>query len=85
VLYAKELPARSKYREVANDFNSDLINLHRCIRSNPLLLQKYLNELLISRELFSDNKIKQYETTRLRRESSILFLSAPDEFWKQGR
>jgi len=56
VLYAKEIPASGKYREVANDFNSDLINLHRCIRNNPTKLQKYLNELFISRELFENIK-----------------------------
>ena len=56
VLYAKEIPAHGKYREVANDFNSDLINLHRCIRNNPKKLQKYLNELFISRELFENIK-----------------------------
>ena len=61
VLYAKELPKRANYREVANDFNSDLINLHRSIRNNPVKLQEYLNELFISREIFLDikqNKIK---------------------------
>jgi DNA adenine methylase len=35
-----------------------LINLHRCIRINPAKLQKYLNDLFISRELFSDIKFK---------------------------
>jgi len=56
VLYAKELPTHGRYREVANDFNSDLINLHRAIRVNPKKLQKYLNELFISRELFENIK-----------------------------
>jgi len=56
VLYAKDCPQNGKYREVANDFNSDLINLHKCIRNNPTKLQKYLNELFISRELFEDIK-----------------------------
>lgn len=56
VLYAKELPTHGKYREVVNDFNSDLINLHKAIRNNPKKLQKYLNELFISRELFDDIK-----------------------------
>lgn len=54
VLYAKELPKRALYREVANDFSSDLINLHKAIRTNPRLLQKYLNHLFISRETFLD-------------------------------
>lgn len=58
VLYAKELPLNGKYREVANDFNNDLINLHRCIRDYPLLMEKYLNELFISRVIFTDIKYK---------------------------
>jgi DNA adenine methylase len=56
VLYAKELPIHGRYREVANDFNGDLINLHRSIRINPSTLSSYLNELLISREIFNDIK-----------------------------
>jgi len=56
VLYAKELPKRAKYREVVNDFNSDLINLHRCIRNHPVSLQLYINQLLISRKIFDDIK-----------------------------
>ena len=50
VLYAKE---RSKV-EVVNDINSELINLHKAIRNNPQSLLMYLNQLLISRELFYD-------------------------------
>ena len=52
VLYAKE---KSKL-EVINDLNSELINLHRSIRNNPQTLSFYLNNLLISRELFYDIK-----------------------------
>jgi DNA adenine methylase len=52
VLYAKK-PSKI---EVANDINSELINLHRAIRNNPQTLSIYLNNLLISRELFSDIK-----------------------------
>lgn len=48
VLYAKE---NSKL-EVVNDINSYLVNLHRCIRTNPHTLSIYLNNMLISRELF---------------------------------
>ena len=57
VFYAKEKPLHGKYREVVNDFNSDLINLHRSIRNNPRLLSKYLNHLFVSRELFEDIKV----------------------------
>lgn len=42
-----------------NDFNQELINLHRVIRTNPKLLQKYLGELLISRDIFLDIKSKE--------------------------
>ncbi len=52
ILYAKK-PSKL---EVVNDINSELINLHRAIRNNPQTLSIYLNNLLISRELFSDIK-----------------------------
>lgn len=50
VLYAKE---KSKL-EVVNDINSQLVNLHRSIRTNPQTLSFYLNNLFISREIFND-------------------------------
>lgn len=50
VLYAKE---KGKL-EVVNDINSQLVNLHRSIRTNPQTLSFYLNNLLISREIFND-------------------------------
>lgn len=84
MLYAKELPARSKYREVANDFNSDLINLHRCIRSNPLLLQKYLNELLISRELFSDIKLSNMKPRDFVEKAAFYFYQLQMSFGSKG-
>jgi DNA adenine methylase len=55
VLYAKE---QSKL-EVFNDINSELINLHRAIRNNPQTLSMYLNQLLISRDIFNDIKRKK--------------------------
>jgi len=55
VLYAKE---KSKL-EVVNDINSQLINLHRAIRTNPQTLSFYLHELLVSREVFDDIKHKR--------------------------
>lgn len=57
VLYAKE---RTKL-EVLNDINSDLINLHRSIRTNPQTLSFYLNQMLISREIFDDIKTKKWK------------------------
>lgn len=55
ILYSKQ---KSKI-EVVNDINSNLINLHRSIRTNPQTLSMYLNQLLISRELFNDIKEKK--------------------------
>lgn len=40
--------------EIVNDINSELINLHRAIRTNPQSLTMYLNQLFISREIFLD-------------------------------
>jgi len=50
VFYAKD---KSKL-EIINDINSDLINLHRSIRTNPQTLSFFLNNMLISREIFED-------------------------------
>lgn len=55
VLYSKE-PSKL---EVVNDINSELINLHRSIRTNPQTLSMYLNQLFISREIFNDIKLKR--------------------------
>lgn len=54
VLYAKH---KSKL-EVVNDINEELINLHRAIRNNPQSLSMFLNQLLISRDIFNDIKKK---------------------------
>jgi len=50
VFYAKD---HSKV-EVVNDINGDLVNLHRVIRTYPSSLSYYLQQLLISREIFYD-------------------------------
>lgn len=50
VFYSKE-PAKI---EVVNDINGDLVNLHRMIRTRPQSLAMYLENMLISRELFDD-------------------------------
>ncbi|OCR99005.1 DNA methyltransferase [Campylobacter fetus subsp. testudinum] len=52
VFYQKE-PSKI---EIVNDINSDLINLHRIIRSRPASLQGEINALFKSREIFSDIK-----------------------------
>lgn len=53
VLYKKAI-TKGKQAEVVNDINCELVNLHRIIRSNPHSLSFYLNQMLISRELFND-------------------------------
>jgi DNA adenine methylase len=49
ILYRKE---RSKV-EVANDIYGELINLHLTIKRRPQALSFYLNEMLISRHIFT--------------------------------
>lgn len=50
VLFGKE----EKGMEVYNDVNSNLINLYRCVKYHPEALQKELDSVLMSRELFFD-------------------------------
>lgn len=50
VLFAKE----KKGTEIYNDINSDLVNLYRCVKYHPEALQKELDGILMSRELFFD-------------------------------
>lgn len=57
VLYRKP---KSKI-EIVNDINGDLVNLHRIIKSNPHSLSDYLQQLLISREIFNDIKLKNFK------------------------
>lgn len=40
--------------EVFNDFDSNLINLYRCIKFHPEAFQKELNYILSAREIFED-------------------------------
>ncbi len=47
--------------EVYNDYNSDLVNLYRCIKYHCQELQRELSFMLNSRELFEDFKA-QYNT-----------------------
>lgn len=58
VLYSKE-PSKL---EIVNDINGELVNLHKSIRTNPETLSMYLNQLLISREIFDDIKHKRMKS-----------------------
>lgn len=50
VLFAKD----RKGTEVYNDINSNLVNLYKCVKHHPEALQKELDGILMSRELFQD-------------------------------
>jgi DNA adenine methylase len=84
VLYAKELPPRANYREVANDFNSELVNLHRAIRNNPKKLQKYLSDLFVSRDIFNDIKSKQLKPRDNIEKASFFFYRLTQSFGSKG-
>ena len=55
VLFRKK---RSKL-EIINDINSELINLYKTIQNLPQTLSLYLNEMLLSRQIFDDIKHKR--------------------------
>jgi len=84
VLYAKELPTRASYREVVNDYNSQLINLHRTIRKNPKLLQKYLNGLFVSRKIFSYILNGTYKPKNNIEKASFYFYQLTQSFGSKG-
>ena len=80
VLWAKE-PSKI---EVVNDINSDLINLHRVIRTNPQTLSLYLNKLLISRELFEDIKFKRYKPKNHIEKAALYYYQLAMSFGSKG-
>ena len=84
VLYAKEKPTVGRYREVVNDYNSSLINLHRVIRNNPQTLSIYLNRLFVSREIFEDIKHKRYKPRNKIEEASLFFYQLSQSFGSKG-
>lgn len=53
VLFAEERP---KVLEVYNDINGELVNLYRCVKYHPEAVQKELQGLLMSREVFFDSR-----------------------------
>lgn len=53
ILFSVERP---KILEVYNDINGDLVNLYRCVKYHPEAVQKELQGLMMSRELFFDAK-----------------------------
>ena len=80
VLYQKE-PSKL---EVFNDINSELINLHRAIRNNPQSLSIYLNDLLISREIFNDIKSKHIRGINNIEKAAFYFYQLTQSFGSKG-
>ncbi|MDN5090991.1 DNA adenine methylase [Aliarcobacter butzleri] len=80
VLYQKE-PSKL---EVLNDINSELINLHRAIRNNPQSLSIYLNDLLISREIFNDIKSKHLRGRNNIEKAAFYFYQLTQSFGSKG-
>ena len=80
VLYQKE-PSKL---EVFNDINSELINLHRAIRNSPQSLSIYLNDLLISREIFNDIKSKHIRGRNNIEKAAFYFYQLTQSFGSKG-
>lgn len=74
VLFAKDIV--SGQQEIFNDYNSELINLYRCVKYHAEELQKECDFLLNSREQFNDFKcqLKVDGLTDIQRASRYLYL-----------
>ena len=80
VFYGKE-PSKL---EIVNDINSELVNLHRAIRSNPETLSMYLNQLLISREIFDDIKHKRMKPRNKIEAAAFYLFQLTQSFGSKG-
>ena len=76
VLFAKDKHAPL---EVYNDVNSNLINLYRCVKYHPEALQKELDGILMSRELFFDAIQEQRGLTDIQR-AAWFFVAIKESF-----
>ena len=61
-----QLSKKSRYTEVYNDINGDLVNFWKYIKNHPEAFVTELNNYLIAREMF-DNFMKQEPRTELER------------------
>ena len=75
VLFGKE----KKGMEVYNDINSELVNLYRCVKYHPEALQKELDGILTSRELFFDAIQKIRGLTDIQR-AARFFIAIKESF-----
>lgn len=85
VLYAKEKPQTGRYREVVNDINADLINLHRQIQKRPESLSFYLNQLLISRHIFNAIVKNKYHPRNDIEKAAYYFYLLSQSFGSKGK
>lgn len=76
VLFAKEKHAPM---EVYNDVNSNLVNLYRCVKYHADALQKELDGILMSRELFFDAIQPQRGLTDIQR-AARFFVAIKESF-----
>lgn len=61
ILFNEERPGKT---EIYNDYNSELVNLFRCVKYHSEEVKKHLNFFLNSRELFEDFR-EQYNVRGL--------------------
>ena len=81
VLFAKE---RHAELEVYNDVNSNLVNLYRCVKYHPEALQKELDGLLMSGELFYDAAENIRGLTDIQR-AARFWLTIKESYGADGR
>lgn len=75
VLFGKE----KKGMEVYNDINSELVNLYRCVKYHSEALQKELDGILMSREIFFDAIQKVRGLTDIQR-AARFFIAIKESF-----
>lgn len=80
VLFGKD---RHAPLEVFNDVNSELINLYRCVKCHPEALQKELDGILMSRELFFDAVQKVRGLTDIQR-AARFFVAIKESYGSNG-
>lgn len=85
VLYAKDRPLTGRYREVINDINTELINLHRQIQKKPQTLSIYLNQLLISRNIFNAIAKGKYRPRNDIERAAYYFYLLSQSFGSKGK
>lgn len=80
IFFRKE---RSK-NEIINDINSELINLYRVIQKYPQTLSLYLNDMLISREIFEDIRYKRLLPRNKIQEAAYFYYKTTQSFGSKG-